>query len=65
MPWVLRETVSSENQGKPIYFQVMTPIGPRNTPVLKEAFVWDTKEAATLSPAMKFSLTVYEAEEIK
>lgn len=60
--YVLRERLASKTRGKPIYFKMMTRIGPCNTDDVREAHKFDSAEAARQSPAFYHSLSFYEVE---
>lgn len=60
--WVLVET--SKDREKPLYFHMMTGIGPKTTADIDEAAKFESKEEAYQSPAMRFSLTIFEAKEL-
>lgn len=63
--FVLKEVVATKQRGKPIYFRMMTRIGPCNTDNADEAEKFDSKEAALRSPANRHMLSCYEAEELQ
>lgn len=44
--WILRETLASERQKKPIYFYKMTAIGPMSTPDVSKAQRFNDKQEA-------------------
>lgn len=60
--WILRETLASERQKKPIYFKQMTAIGPMSTAKREEAAEFSSKQEAMMSPAYTHSLSCYEPE---
>lgn len=63
--WILRETLASEKQNKPIYFCKMTGIGPMSTDDLDKAQKFTSKQEAVMSPAYVHPLSFYEPEEVK
>lgn len=64
MSYVLVETLASKRQGRTLWFQQMTGIGPMTTPNVEERAVFDTQEAAARCPAMFHALSFYEVEEV-
>lgn len=62
MKYVLKETLASERQGKPIYFRFMTEIGPCCTDDVREASRFRTAVAAMRSPAYLHPLSFFEPE---
>ena len=63
MRYVLRETLASKKNGKPIYFHYMTAIGPANTADYEQATFFESREAAMGCPAYHHSLSCYDIEE--
>lgn len=55
--WVLKDGKS--------YFDVMTGIGPRGTPLMDEAARFTSKKAAMRSPAFTFSLANYKPHPVR
>lgn len=62
MSFVLKETLASEQRGKPIYFRFMTDIGPCCTDDVREASRFRTAAAARQSPAWLHPLCFFEPE---
>lgn len=62
--YILRETLASMQQGKPIYFREWIRIGPAATGDLALAHRFPTREAAIQSPAYSHFLSSYEPEEV-
>jgi len=60
--FVLREKLASKARGKPIYYKMMTRIGPCNTDNPSEAARFDSEEQARQSPAYSHWLSSYTAE---
>jgi hypothetical protein len=59
--WVLKNTLTSENLGKPICFQMMTGIGPCTSADPDEWMRFDSPEEAKSHPANFHALSFYEA----
>lgn len=64
MKFVLKEVVASKQQGKPIYFRMMTGIGPCNTDDIEKAEKFNSVAGATASPAYRHMFSFYEPEEV-
>ena len=62
--FVLRERLASKTRGKPIYFKMMTRIGPCNTDNIDEACKFNTEAEAKQSPAFCHSLSFYTVEPV-
>lgn len=60
--WVLRETLASERQGKPMYFWKWTTIGPMTTDKLDDAERFESKQLAMAHPAYSHYVSCYEPE---
>lgn len=60
--FVLRETIASKQQGRPVYFQMETRIGPCNTSNPRDAHRFATEAEARTCPAYAFPLCNYVVE---
>ena len=60
--FVLRDTLASKKQGRPIYFQMPTRIGPCNTSNPRDAERFDTEADAKACPAYSHPLCNYVVE---
>ena len=60
--YVLRETLASKQQGRPIYFQLQTRIGPCNTSNPRDAHRFPSEAAAKACPACAHPLCSYVVE---
>lgn len=62
MHWILRETLASQQQRKPIYFKCITEFGPCSTTEIDQAARFASKQEAMMSPAYVHPLSFYEPE---
>lgn len=60
--YVLRETLASKQQGRPIYFQLQTRIGPCNTSNPRDAHRFPSEADAKACPAYAHPLCSYVVE---
>ncbi len=63
--WVLVETLSSRQRGRPVYFLAWTGIGPAATENLAEAARFASQADAARNPACSHFLSFYEPLELE
>ena len=63
MTYVLVASLSSQQQGRTLWFKQMTAIGPMTTPERSQAAEFETKEDALNCPAMFHVLSVFDVFE--
>lgn len=60
--YVLRESLASKQQGRPVYFQMQTRIGPCHTSNQRDAHRFPTEHDARTCPAYAHPLCHYVVE---